>query len=70
MADRTLKASGKAEATAASANKLEVTATDGLVEVNVTDARGNILYVYHPLSGWYTQLDLRRDENDDLGIRS
>lgn len=43
-------------------NSLVVPAFDGLVAVTVTDIRGNVLYIYHPLAGWYIEVDNRIQE--------
>ena len=41
-------------------NQFKVSATDGLVTVMVGYNQGSALWLYHPLSGWYLEMD-RRD---------
>lgn len=57
--DKTLKISGKVEV-AVEGNRLIITATEGLSVANLADTAGNVLWVYHPLSGWYIELDMRK----------
>jgi len=62
-ADKTLKLSGKAVCRA-NGNKLEIEGLDGLITAVVGDANGNVLLMYHPLSGWYVEMDMRKEGND------
>lgn len=60
--DKTLKVSGKIDV-AAEGNRLIITATEGLSVASVADVSGNVLWVFHPLSGWYIELDMRQPDN-------
>ncbi len=59
-ADKTLRLSGKA-VWKVNGNKLEIEGLGGLVTAVVGDADGNVLLMYHPLSGWYVEMDMRKD---------
>ena len=48
----------------ANGNKLEIEGLDGLITAVVGDANGNALLMYHPLSGWYVEMDMRKADND------
>lgn len=35
----------------------------GLITVWVGEAKGGVVYMFHPLSGWYIEVDMRRDDS-------
>lgn len=61
---KNLTANGKTEVIIED-NKLTIAAVDGLSAVTVTDARGNVLYMYHPMSGWYIEYNMRKEESNN-----
>lgn len=56
--NKTVKISGKAEISS-DGNAITIQASEGLVAVTATDCTGNVVYFWHPLSGWYVEIDLR-----------
>lgn len=58
--NKTVKATGKANVTI-DGDKLVINQEgSGLISVMVGDGDGAVAYMYHPLSGWYVEMDLRR----------
>lgn len=58
--DKTLKVSDKANVSV-DGNSLQIEATKGLISVVVADTDGVVMWVYHPLSGWYIERDMRKE---------
>jgi hypothetical protein len=58
---KTLKVGGTANA-AIDADRLIITPQGGLVTVTVFDTRGLVVWMHHPLSGWYIEVDNRKPE--------
>lgn len=61
--DKTVKVGGHAKVEI-DGDKLTVTPEGGLIAVTVTDLRGNVIYMHHPLSGWYIEMDLRKAKEE------
>jgi hypothetical protein len=65
MNDKTVKLTGKATVVIDGA-ELKVTGNEGLVFATTGDESGAVVYMYHPLSGWYIERDMRDGENLDI----
>jgi hypothetical protein len=65
---KTLKVGGTADAEINSAaDQLIITPQGGLVTVTVFDTRGLVVWMHHPLSGWYIEVDNRKPESTEKG---
>lgn len=63
--NKTLKVGGIANAGIDSdTDQLIITPKGGLVAVTVTDLRGNVVWIRHPLSGWYIEVDTRKEQTE------
>lgn len=63
---KTLKVGGIANAGIDSdTDQLIITREGGLVAVTVTDLRGSVLWFHHPMSGWYIEVDTRKDDSTE-----
>lgn len=61
---KTLKVGGTAHV-AIEGDKLTVTPEGGLVTVTVFDLDGIVLWMHHPLSGWYIESDTRKSNQEE-----
>lgn len=58
--DKTLKVGGHARAGIDSdTDQLIITPEGGLVVVSICDLDGIVMWMHHPLSGWYIEADMR-----------
>jgi hypothetical protein len=57
--DKTLKVGGNAHV-AVEGDKLTVTPSGGLIALTVADLDGIVMWMHHPLSGWYIECDMRK----------
>lgn len=63
---KTLKVGGELTATA-DGNRLIIEATGGLSVATLFDTQGIVLWMWHPLSGWYVERDTREGDADGEG---
>lgn len=59
--DKTVKVSGKLNIQI-DGDKLVITPEDGLASVVTVDENGSKAYFYHPLSGWYVELEMLSEQ--------
>jgi len=62
--DKTLTLSGAVEVKV-EGNRLIIEASGGLTAAMAADARGQVLWMWHPLSGWYVEADMRKGVGED-----
>lgn len=63
---KTLKVGGIATASIDNeTDQLIITREGGLVAVTVTDLRGSVLWFHHPMSGWYIEVDMRKEDSTE-----
>lgn len=60
---KTLKVGGHVTTTI-DGNKLIIEATEGLCVATTADLEGGVVFMFHPLSGWYIEVDMRKDKGD------
>lgn len=61
--DKTLKVGGQAQVTV-NGETLTIVPQNGLIAVSIADTSGIVMWMHHPLSGWYVEADMRRDNTD------
>lgn len=47
---------------------IAITGGEGLTIATVTDLDGNVVYMHHPLTGWYIEMDLRKGGDGELEV--
>lgn len=58
--DKTVKVGGYAHVEV-DGDKLVVKPEGGLIAVAIADMKGNRIWMHHPLSGWYIEMDMPRE---------
>lgn len=46
-------------------DQLIITPSDGLITVTVFDLDGIVMWIHHPLSGWYIESDMRKSSQTE-----
>lgn len=59
-----LQVGGMAEAKVVG-DALMIAPSGGLVVVTVIDLDGTVVWMHHPLSGWYVEMDMRGNRQED-----
>jgi hypothetical protein len=61
--NKTVKVEGNAKVEI-EGDRLIITPEGGLIAIMIADLAGTIAYMHHPLSGWYIEMDLRKDTEE------